>query len=268
VRAYILDQNLQLVGDGLPGELCLAGATLARGYLHRKDLTAEKFTEFHEDGLSGEGVRERIYRTGDRARYNQNGEIEFLGRLDNQVKIRGFRVEMGEIEALLRKHPSIADCVVTTTEDTAGSLLLVAYFVPRVDPGRPASSEADLKEHLKTRLPDFMIPSIFVEIPEIPVTLNGKVDIRALPDPQRRSDEKTDTAPPQGTTETVVAEVWMEAFRLEQIDRDTDFFELGGHSILAMKIIDRIEQRLGKRARIADLFNHPVLHEFARTIQE
>jgi amino acid adenylation domain-containing protein len=268
MRAYILDQNLQLVGDGLPGELCLAGATLARGYLHRKDLTAEKFTEFHEDGLSGEGVRERIYRTGDRARYNQNGEIEFLGRLDNQVKIRGFRVEMGEIEALLRKHPSIADCVVTTTEDTAGSLLLVAYFVPRVDPGRPASSEADLKEHLKTRLPDFMIPSIFVEIPEIPVTLNGKVDIRALPDPQRRSDEKTDTAPPQGTTETVVAEVWMEAFRLEQIDRDTDFFKLDGHSILAMKIIDRIEQRLGKRARIADLFNHPVLHEFARTIQE
>lgn len=267
IKAFILDQHQQLVPIGIPGELCLGGTGLARGYLNREDLTTEKFVAFSGLDESGKSTPERIYRTGDRVRYNENGEIEFLGRMDNQVKIRGYRVELGEIEAVLRSHSDVKNCVVVSAAEPTGDIRLAAYFVPEERAGTSATTPALLREYLKTRLPDYMMPLVFMEIPSIPVTMNGKVDTEALPSAEPGHDENLDTEKPQGATEEMVAQVWMDVFNVQEISRSADFFELGGHSILAMRIINALQKETGVRVSVAALFDYPVLHEFAQTLE-
>jgi amino acid adenylation domain-containing protein len=217
VQAYVLDQHRQPVPIGIPGELYLGGARLARGYLNRPALTAERFIDnpFGPD---------RLYRTGDLARYRTDGNIEFLGRIDNQVKIRGFRTELGEIETLLSHHPAVDQCLVSVREDESGEKRLVAYVVAKQEAGTgnqlPLTNTqlltTDLRQHLKTHLPNYMIPSVFVELTTLPLNSNGKIDYRALPLPDvGPSQVGEDFVAPETPIEQMLAEMWQEILQLE-----------------------------------------------------
>jgi hypothetical protein len=258
---YILDAQRQPVPIGLAGELYIGGAGLGRGYLNRPELTAEKFVAnpFGEPGS-------RLYRTGDLARYRADGNIEFLGRMDQQVKIRGFRIELGEIESVLDQHPGVARSVVTAREVAAGDRRLVAYVVaataemPTVD---------ELRSFLKQKLPEYMLPSAFVPLERLPLTLNGKVDRRALPAPdQARPDLATGYAAPRDAVEKQLASVWAEVLGLERVGIHDDFFDLGGHSLLAMQLISRANSVLQAGLTVRDIFESPTLAGLAQRAGE
>jgi hypothetical protein len=220
---------------GVAGELYLGGAGLARGYLNRPDLTAERFIPHAFTTEAGA----RLYRTGDVARFRADGEIEFLGRADEQVKVRGFRIELGEVESALREHAQVKECVVTARA-TEGAQRLVGYVVA-ADGAHPTTS--DLAAHLKTRLPEYMIPSAFILLEELPLTPNGKVDKRALPAPDAsRPELKESFAAPRTQTEEVLAGIWADVLGLERVGIHDNFFELGGDSILSIQIIARANQ--------------------------
>ncbi|MEU6730260.1 amino acid adenylation domain-containing protein [Nonomuraea wenchangensis] len=239
VQALILDRLGNLTPDGVPGELHLGGACLARGYHGRPELTAERFVTWR-DGR-------RLYRTGDLARRNAAGEVEFLGRVDDQVKIRGYRVEPGEIAAVLTGHPAVREAFVTVREGA-----LVAYVVTR--PGGGATP-AGLRDHLAERLPGYMVPAAFVELAALPVNPSGKVDRHALPDPGR--PERT-VAPPVTPLERAIAAVWEEVLG-GPVGRDDDFFELGGHSLNATRIASRLREALDVPVPLRTLFAHPTV---------
>jgi amino acid adenylation domain-containing protein len=252
-QIYLLDQNLQPVPVGVPGELHIAGAGLARGYFKRPELTAEKFIPHPFSNESGA----RLYKTGDLACYLPDGNIEFLGRSDHQVKVRGFRIELGEIEVLLSQHPAVRDTVVLAREETPGDKRLVAYIVTAQAEAPPAS---DLREFLRHRLPDYTIPSSFVFLEALPLTPNGKVDRRALPAPdQSRPDLKEAFVAPRTEAEKVIAGIWSEVLKLDKVGIHDNFFNLGGHSLLATQVVSRVRKAFDVDVPLRAIFETPTL---------
>ncbi|RKG75337.1 non-ribosomal peptide synthetase, partial [Corallococcus terminator] len=252
LRAYVLDTQQRLVAFGLPGELCFSGEGVARGYLGRPELTAERFLP---DPFSPEPGA-RLYRTGDKARWRKDGTLEFMGRLDFQVKVRGFRIELGEIEATLRSHPGIRDAVALVREDVPGDARLVAWVAPEVD-------TSPLREHLRKHLPEYMVPSAFVALPVLPLTPNGKVDRKALPAPEASQLVARTYVAPVTPTELALATLWGELLRVPAVGRHDNFFELGGHSLLATQVVSRIRSTLGVELPLGDLFSAPTVAELA-----
>ncbi|HEU0051844.1 MAG TPA: condensation domain-containing protein, partial [Longimicrobium sp.] len=240
------------------GELYIGGGQVARGYLGRPGLTAERFVP---DPFSREPGA-RLYRTGDLGRWLPEGSIEFLGRTDFQVKIRGFRIELGEIEARLAEHPAVRDAVVLAREDAPGDRRLVAYCV--ADEGVDVES---LRAHLAGRLPSYMVPAAFVRLDAFPVTASRKVDRGALPAPEGDALATRGYEAPEGETEQALADIWAEVLRAERVGRRDSFFELGGHSLLAVRVISRVRQRLAVKVALSDLFTRPVLADFARGLE-
>jgi amino acid adenylation domain-containing protein len=259
VQVYILDTEFKPVAQGLPGELYIGGVGVARGYLNRSDLTAERFIP---DPFGGEG--RRLYRTGDLARYLPDDNIEFLGRRDQQVKIRGFRIEIGEIEAALTAHPAVRQSVVTVREDELGEKRLVAYLVA------PEAFEMDASQwrpYLKDSLPDYMVPNAFVMLDALPLLINGKLDRSALPPPEqiRPLPEKKFVAP-ETPVEKMLAEIWSEVLRLPQIGIHDNFFDLGGDSIRSIQVKAHARQR-GLDCSIDQLFQYQTIHELGQVLK-
>ncbi|MGP5323808.1 amino acid adenylation domain-containing protein [Vreelandella titanicae] len=254
-RTYVLDGELNLVPQGVAGELYLGGISLARGYLNRSDLTAERFIA---DPFT-EG--ERLYRTGDLVRWREDGQLEYLGRLDHQVKIRGLRIELGEIEAELLAQPEVREAVVVAQESPSSSRL-VAYVVPQADSELDTNS---LREALGQRLPDYMVPGVVVMLEALPLNANGKVDRKALPEPDLASGAHYE--PPQGEVEEALAEIWAEVLGVDQVGRRDNFFELGGHSLLALKVLEKMRHR-GLPAQVRTLFQSPELASFAQVLTQ
>ncbi|MEG4916422.1 amino acid adenylation domain-containing protein [Microcoleus sp. B7-D4] len=259
-QVYLLDTQLQPVPLGVSGEIYIGGDGLARGYLNRPDLTDEKFIPNPFSNQPGS----RLYKTGDVARYLPDGNIEFLGRIDNQVKIRGFRIELGEIEATLIQHPAIRETVVVATENTTDTQQLVAYLVP---PTEVLLSISDLRHFLKQQLPDYMIPSAFVTLEHLPLTPNGKVDRRALPAPEIRPELELTFVAPRTPLEEILANIWAEVLGIKQIGINDNFFSLGGHSLLATQIISRIGTSLAVEVPLRHLFESPTIASLAEQIQ-
>ena len=254
VRTYVLDRMLQPMPVGIPGELYIGGVGVARGYLNNPGLTAERFIP---DPFSAKPAA-RMYRTGDRVRWLHTGELDFLGRADQQVKIRGFRIELGEIEAALAQHPDVLACAIDARDD-AGRKQLVGYIVLRREV-EPSTSE--LREFLKERLPDYMVPVAFVALPALPVTANGKIDRRALPAPDFKRKAAADYQAPQTDVETILAGIWGDVLRLDRVGTRDNFFELGGDSILSIQVIARAAEA-GVRLTPKDLFQHQTIAELA-----
>ena len=247
LQVYLLDQLQQPVPPGVPGELFIGGAGLVRGYLGRPELTAEKFMP----NPFSEAPGSRLYRSGDLARYRRNGRIEFIGRIDNQVKLRGFRVELGEIESALTDHSSVAQSVVVVREDSRRDRRLVAYVVPRAG---YEPTVAELKNHLRVSLPDYMVPAAFVMLDEMPLTPNNKVDRRALPAPERGEEQIDEFMAPRSPMEELIAEIWSQVLRTGPVGIYDNFFELGGHSLLATQVTSRIRQTLNIDLPVRALF--------------
>ncbi|HGM5360044.1 TPA: amino acid adenylation domain-containing protein [Serratia marcescens] len=255
-RIYLLDERGQPVPLGAVGELYIGGVQVARGYLHRPELTAERFLS---DPFAPGG---RMYRTGDVARYLANGDIEYLGRNDQQVKIRGFRIECGEIEAALATHPAVREAVVDARA-VGDDKRLVAWVVPAVDVAEETLAGA-LRQHVSAALPDYMVPSAWVVVVALPLSPNGKLDRRALPEPQGAQSQAAYEAP-QGEHETLLAAIWRELLNVERVGRHDNFFELGGHSLLAVKLMAQL-RRAGWGANVQTLFSTPTLSALAQAM--
>lgn len=251
-RFHVLDRNLRPVPAGVVGELFIGGEGCARGYLGRPALTAERFVP------EPYGRGDRLYRTGDLGCYFPDGGIEFLGRTDFQVKIRGFRVELGEIEAHLTRHPAVRECVVLAPRDESGARQVVAYCVPA--PGATLSP-AELREHLRDRLPEYMVPSVVVPLERFPLTPNGKLDRGALPVP--RPETGAGGVAPRSGTQAAVAAVFAEVLDVEEVGIEDDFFALGGHSLRGTQVISRLRDEIGVELPLAVLFDHPVVADLA-----
>jgi amino acid adenylation domain-containing protein len=260
VRAYVCDERLELALVGLSGELLIGGAGVARGYLSRPDLTAERFLP---DPFSEEPGA-RLYRSGDMARRLSDGELEFQGRLDFQVKIRGNRVELGEIEAALGSHASVAEAVVVAREDEAGDMRLAAYVAPRATRSLAAG---DLRRHLRDKLPDYMLPSVYVLLDKLPLTRNGKVDRRALPAPEETAVEVATRPTTRTQVEEALAGLCGELLRLETFGPEDNFFERGGHSLLATQLVSRVRRTFGIELALRDLFESPTMAALARRVE-
>jgi acyl-coenzyme A synthetase/AMP-(fatty) acid ligase len=241
---YVLDARREPVPIGVPGELYIGGAGVARGYLRRPELTGERFVP----SPFGEG---RLYRTGDLVRYRGDGNVEFLGRLDHQVKIRGHRIELGEIEAALRELAGARDVVVVARPGPSGDQRLVAYIAGA------APTAADLRRLLRERLPEPMVPSAFVVLEQLPLTPNGKIDRKALPEPQEAAPAPGSAddgyVAPRTPTEQAIAEIWKQVLGVGRVSVYDNFFDLGGHSLLSTQVMHHIEERLKKRLNVAEL---------------
>ncbi len=262
-QIYLLDRELLPVPIGIPGEVYIGGAGLARDYLHRPDLTAERFLPHPFSEKPGA----RLYRTGDLARYRRDGALEFLGRTDQQVKLRGFRIELGEIEIILSRHAMLREAIVVIQEDGRNDKALIAYIVPADHTALP--STADLRSYLKQKLPSYMIPSAFVMLDTLPLNPHGKIDVRALPKPQHRdADLNIRYVAPRTATEEVLATIWAETFQRERVGIHENFFELGGHSLMATRMLSRIYKRLQVELPMRSLFEAPTIAELAQTIEQ
>ncbi|MGY3133838.1 amino acid adenylation domain-containing protein [Bradyrhizobium sp. USDA 4501] len=262
LRIYLLDGHGGLVPFGAVGELCIGGAGVARGYLNRPELTAERFiaSPFVEG--------DRLYKTGDLARYLPDGNLEFLGRNDEQVKIRGYRIEPGEIAARLCEHAWVREAVVVAREDGRGDKHLVGYVVCAPEAASNGQDGGELagalRAHLSARLPDYMVPGAFVRLAALPLTVNGKLDRNALPAPDDEAYAHRAYEPPQGEIETALATIWAELLGVERIGRHDHFFELGGHSLLAVQLMSRLSQALGVELPLTTVFAKPILADLAR----
>jgi acyl-coenzyme A synthetase/AMP-(fatty) acid ligase len=263
-KIWILDERGALAPIGVPGEIWIGGEGVALDYHARPDLTAERFVADPFSTRSGA----RMYRTGDRGRYREGGKIVHLGRADQQVKVRGYRIELGEIEAVLAAHPSVAQAVVDARPGPGGEKRLVAYVVARS--GQPNVGE--LREHARASLPDYMVPSAFVTIERVPLTPNGKVDRRALPEPTTTSVASSGSLVlPRTESEKIVAAVWRELLSLDQVAASDSFLDLGGHSLLIMRAIAMLEAKTGKRVSPRSfVFNtlEQIAREYDRTPDE
>jgi amino acid adenylation domain-containing protein len=261
-RLYVLDRNLQPVPIGVPGELYIAGDGLALGYHRRAELTAEKFIP---DPFSSD-PEARMYKTGDLVRHRPDGNLEFLGRLDYQVKIRGFRVELNEIESALVGHTDVREAVVVASEGVPGDRRLLAYIVPAQ---RAALTELQLRNFLKQKLPDYMLPARYVFLDSMPLTSNGKVDRRALPAPDRRQETHAEPLDgPRDALESQLVKIWEEILRAKTIGMKEDFFELGGNSLLAIRMLARVEKTLNTRVTLATLMFAPTIERLAAMLRD
>jgi amino acid adenylation domain-containing protein len=261
-QMYIVDGELELVPVGVNGEICLGGAGLARGYYGRSEQTAERFVP---DGYSEAGGR-RLYRTGDIGRYGRDGEVEYVGRRDEQVKVRGYRIELGEVEAVLREHSGVREAVVVVREEVEGEKRLVAYVVGEGEGG--VGKEAELRSYMKQRLPGYMVPTAFVELAEMPLTANGKVDRRALPQPNQ-SDAEMGKAyvAPRTPVEEIVAGIWSEVLGVKGVSLHDNFFDLGGHSLLATQAVSRLRRSFGVEIPLRSLFESPTAEALSEKIE-
>ncbi len=268
-KVYILDASLSPVPMGVPGEMYIGGDGLARGYLGRPDLTAEKFIPNPFSTEPGA----RLYKTGDRARYLSDGNIEFLGRSDNQVKIRGYRIELGEIEAVLGQYPSVREAVVLAREDgpedptasSRGDKRLVAYVVAT---NGTLPSVSELRSFLQQKLPEYMVPSAFMFLDSLSLTANGKLDRKALPAPDHSRPELDETfSAPQTAIEELLANIWAEVLKLDEVGIYDNFFDLGGHSLLATQVMSRVRQALQKELPLRALFEAPTVAQLALRIE-
>jgi hypothetical protein len=245
---------------GVAGEIFLGGPQMARGYLVRADLTADRFVPDHVGGEAGE----RLYRSGDLARYLPDGNVEFLGRVDLQVKVRGFRIELGEIEAVLAEHPAVREAVVAAPE-IAGMKRLVAYIVPV----EGAGGTLELKGFLESRLPAYMVPSHFMLLERLPMAASGKVDRNALPAPEgNRLETGEEFVAPRTPLEELVAEIWGEVLAVDRVGIHDNFWDLGGHSLLATKVLARVNGSLGVELPLQALFKSPTIAGFTAAIGE
>ncbi|HEX3643951.1 MAG TPA: amino acid adenylation domain-containing protein, partial [Ktedonobacteraceae bacterium] len=261
-QIYLLDCYLQLVPIGVPGELFIGGIGLARGYLKRPDITAERFLPHPFSDKPGM----RLYRTGDFARYQLDGTIEFLGRLDQQVKLRGYRIELGEIKAILAQHPAIQDCMVVLREDVPEEKRLVAYLVLKQTRRVPIE---DLRSYLQDHLPSYMIPSALVMLDALPLTPNGKVDRRALPAPEAAQQGENEAQEGARTPiEELLVGIWSEVLGRRQVGIYEHFFELGGHSLLATRLMARVREVLQVEVPLRVVFERPTVATFAQGVQE
>ncbi|XWK89435.1 MAG: amino acid adenylation domain-containing protein [Phormidium sp.] len=256
-QIYILDQYLQPVPIGVPGELYIGGAGLASGYLNRPELTNEKF-------ISSPFDNSKLYKTGDLARYLTDGNIEFLGRIDNQVKIRGFRIELGEIEAALSEHSNVHLSCVIVREDTPGEKRLVAYIVPQKD---VILTSSELRQFLANKLPGYMVPSAFVILESLPLNANGKVDRHALKPPSNTSDSDR-FIEARNQLELQLVQIWSKILKIDKIGVQDNFFDLGGHSLLASYLMTQIKQQFGKDIPLTTLFQNPTIEQLATIIQQ
>ncbi|MGV0104585.1 Non-ribosomal peptide synthetase [Nostoc sp. DSM 114160] len=265
LQVYVLDEHQQPAPIGVLGEMYVGGEGVTRGYLNRPELTAERFISNPFDNSK------KLYKTGDLARYLPNGELEYLGRIDNQVKIRGFRIELGEIEALLASHPAIWESVVIVREDEPGdtcteqsrSKRLVAYVVPQTE---QFLTVPELRQFLKAKLPEYMMPSAIVLLESLPLTSNGKVDRRALPKPDLDSTLRELYVAPRTPTEEMLAQIWAQVLKLEQVGIHDNFFELGGHSLLATQLLSRIRNIFKVELPLRELFAASTVAELAQSI--
>ncbi|MDH3201711.1 MAG: LLM class flavin-dependent oxidoreductase [Myxococcales bacterium] len=254
---YIVDANLQPTPLGVPGELLIGGDGVTRGYYKRPELTEERFVSLKFTDAD----RQRAYRTGDLARYLDDGTVDLLGRMDFQVKIRGHRIELGEIETALGQQPGVRECVVTAQPDSGGDLRLVGYVVPDGE----GPDDAALREALRARLPEYMVPSVFAQVPSFPLTPNGKIDRKALkPTKQRVKVGDKPAERPSGELESSIAEVWQRVLQISDVGRDHNFFDIGGHSLLAVQVHRDLQQSLEQPVSLTDLYRFPTIASLAR----
>jgi amino acid adenylation domain-containing protein/non-ribosomal peptide synthase protein (TIGR01720 family) len=261
LQIHILDQYRRRVPIAVPGEVYVGGAGVARGYLHHPELSAEQFIADPYSNSPGA----RLYKTGDLARYLPDGDIEYLGRVDDQVKIRGFRIEPREICAALNRHLSVQESIVIVREDSPQEKQLVAYVVP--NPGQEITDD-ELWRFLRQKLPDFMVPSAFVEMSSLPVNRNGKVDRRLLPSPNRRRSTRSEYVAPESEAERLVASVWKEILGVDRIGLHDNFFEIGGHSILMVKLFSRLFKLFPYEFGVVDLFGYPDVYSMAKFLND
>jgi amino acid adenylation domain-containing protein len=258
-QIYILDRRMRPVPVGVPGELHIGGIQVARGYVNRPDLTAEKFIP---DPFSAEPGA-HLYKTGDLCKFLPDGAIDYLGRLDFQVKIRGLRIEIGEIESVLSQHPDVREVVVVAREDTPGAKRLVAYFVSSKSSNVNID---DLRTFLKGKLADYMVPSAFLQMEAFPLTSSGKADRKALPAPAGMRQIETAFVAPQSEAENAIAEIWKEYLKLDAVGVHDNFFDLGGHSLLLVRIMNRLQQVFGRTMTVVDMFQHPTIQGLAEFV--
>ncbi|MBZ4423326.1 non-ribosomal peptide synthetase, partial [Myxococcus sp. RHSTA-1-4] len=259
LRLYVLDEHMQPVPVGVPGEMYVGGAGLGRGYLGRPELTAQRFVP--DPFRSTPGAR--LYRSGDKARWREDGSLEYLGRLDFQVKIRGFRIELGEIEAALAQHPAVRECIVLAREDGPGGKRLVAWLAAK--PGQTLSVP-ELRDFLKARLPEYMVPSAFVPLEALPLTPNGKIDRKALPDPEAQLAGAEYVAP-RTPAEELMAGLWSQLLGVQRVGAEDNFFDLGGHSLLATQLVSRVRDVFGVELPLRDLFEAPTVAALALRVE-
>lgn len=257
LTTYVMDKNMKVVPIGVAGELCVGGDGVCRGYLGRPELTKEKFVQ------NPYKPEERLYRSGDLVRLLSDGEMEYLGRIDHQVKIRGFRIELGEIEAQLLKHPSIEESLVIAKEDHQGSKYLCAYIA-----GENELTISELREHLLKELPEYMVPSYFVQLEKMPLTANGKIDRKALPEPEGNINTGIEYEAPIGEFEEKLALIWQDILGIKKIGRNDNFFMLGGHSLKATSLVARIHKEFNIDMPLKEIFKAPIIAEIARYMKE
>jgi amino acid adenylation domain-containing protein len=260
-RIYLLDEYLEPVPVGVPGQLYIGGESLARGYHQDPGMTAQKFIP---DPFSTD-AGQRLYQTGDLVRYQTDGNLQFIGRVDHQVKIRGYRVELGEIESLLSQHPAVRETIVLARGDGPGASL-VAYLVPDL---ATAPEVSDLRTYLGEKLPDYMVPSAFVVLSAMPLTANGKIDLQALPSPdQMISSEDTAYVEPRTETERKVAGIWQELLEVERVGIHDNFFEIGGHSLLMVQAQSKLQDLFNRELTTIELFQYPTVHSLANFLDQ
>jgi len=259
-QAYVLDEAMRPSAVGVVGELYLGGDGLARGYLNRPELTAERFVPDPFSGTAGG----RLYFTGDLARYRVDGQLEFLGRRDHQVKVRGFRIELGEIEAVLKNHTGVQDSLVVARDDASGSRSLVGYVV--CSPHATLDG-AELRHSLRQSLPEYMVPSIIMVLPSWPLTANGKLDRKALPDPEMAGQESAFVAP-QSEMEKSIAALWQNLLAVDKVGIFDNFFDIGGHSLLAVRLHTALRELSGEPLLLIDLFKYPTIAAMARRLTQ
>jgi amino acid adenylation domain-containing protein len=259
-QVYILDEELRPVPIGMPGEICIAGAGLARGYVEQPALTAEAFIPNPFSARGGE----RLYKTGDIARYLPDGRITYLGRRDSQIKLNGFRIELKEIEAVILEHSSVHDAVVVARQNDDARSELVAYIV-----SRNGDLKAELRSFLRERLPEYMVPGAYVSLSALPLTVNGKIDREKLPDPEEKSSAlAVKYEAPCTDIERTIASIWREELQLEKVGIHDNFFDLGGSSLIMVRVFDRLQTTFGNRLKMVELFRHPTIATLAKHLSQ